>query len=380
MALDRATVVRKADALAREGRLDLAIAEYRALVVENPGDGSAANTLGDLYAQHGEITLAIEQFCSLGESEWLQGFSAKAAAFYKKALKVDPDCEGALARLGEIAAAQSLHVDATRHWKRLLEVRRSRGDAAGEAEVAGWLADLVNARSTPRQAISVGMTLRTPTRPAEASPDAVPVLLAEGVVEEPDTVPGLAGVGLDPSHAAERGAGEFAGEAAAAGEELHGAASAADDWEIVVELMDEEVEKPAAIERRTPVAATTVAPSPGADEAGGEGGDPALIAELVAAADTPSLRFQAAVQLGRIFLRRGDLSLGIEWLERACGAIAPVRDHGLAARYDLADALERGGHPQRALEVWSDLEMDAGSYRDVSARMMRLSRAVGQAP
>jgi tetratricopeptide (TPR) repeat protein len=107
MALERASVVRKADALVREGKLDQAIAEYRALVDENPGDSGAANTLGDLYARMGDTGRAIEQYTRLGESEWLQGFSAKAAAFYKKALKVDPNCEGALARLGEIAASQS---------------------------------------------------------------------------------------------------------------------------------------------------------------------------------------------------------------------------------------------------------------------------------
>jgi lipopolysaccharide biosynthesis regulator YciM len=105
-----------------------------------------------------------------------------------------------------------------------------------------------------------------------------------------------------------------------------------------------------------------------------------VIAELIAAADTPSLRFQAAVQLGRLFLQRGDLGRGIEWLEQACGVTAPVRDHGLLARYDLADALERAGEHTRALDVLSDLEMDAGSYRDVSARITRLSRATSSAP
>src|SRR5687768_6823819 len=160
MALDRASVVKKAEALVRERKLDQAAAEYRALVEENPGDGGAANALGDLYARLGDSVRAIEQFTNLGESEWLQGFSAKAAAFYKKALKVDPNCEAALLRLGEIAAAQSLRVDAVRHWKRLLERRRLRGDAAGEAEVEGWLADLEGARATRRQATSVGMTPR----------------------------------------------------------------------------------------------------------------------------------------------------------------------------------------------------------------------------
>jgi len=172
MALDRAAVVKKAEAFVREGKLDQAAAQYRALLDDHPGDSSAANALGDLYARLGDPARAIEQYTNLGESEWVQGFSAKAAAFYKKALKVDQNCESALVRLGEIAASQSLFADATRHWTRLGERRRLRGDAAGEAEVAGWLADLQGARSTRRQATSVGMTPRV-------EPSAIAVPAAE---------------------------------------------------------------------------------------------------------------------------------------------------------------------------------------------------------
>jgi hypothetical protein len=118
----------------------------------------------------------------------------------------------------------------------------------------------------------------------------------------------------------------------------------------------------------------TIDDATGDDAAAGD--DASLIADLVVAAETPNLRFQAAAQLGRLFLQRGDLGRGIQWLEQACGVAAPVRDHGLQARYDLAAALERAGEHTRALEVLSDLEMDAGSYRDVSARISRLSRAV----
>lgn len=469
MALDRASVVRKADVFVREGKLDQAAAEYRALVDENPGDSGAANTLGDLYARLGDSVRAIEQYTRLGESEWLQGFSAKAAAFYKKALKVDPNCETALLRLGEIAASQSLRVDATRHWTRLLERRRVRGDVAGEAEVARWLADVDAARPVARQATSVGMTLRVDPLAVPAPVAAEPVTASFETPGSADSVPEAPLGAFDPSDTA--ASGEVAWEAALMAAPSHGLPSMAaalaempvddlplvieqfgqpavesaslvlspdmqavpevsspallvsseaaapatvpsdavrDDWEIVVEL-DHDLDMPEVTDAAgatsvaetaapvrseivaqvvpsrsvTPVSAppparqeTQVGPSD-ADDTGDVG---ALISELAVAAETPSLRFQAAVQLGRIFLQRGDLAGGIEWLERACGVTAPVRDHGLLARYDLADALERAGQHTRALDVLSDLEMDAGSYRDVSARITRLSRATGSAP
>jgi len=232
---------------------------------------------------------------------------------------------------------------------------------------------------------------------------------------------------VDSAHLVELGEADVvAGATAFASEQTSAAGPGQDDWEIVVDLEDD-IDTTAtlnAVDITSVTMAPQAAPAPpevvevidGGSLAGfaapadveaieitnnpstmssasaapidvaGEpaepeaGADAVLIAELVAAANTPSLRFQAAVQLGRIFLQHGDLGRGIEWLERACVVTAPVRDHGLVARYDLADALERAGEHTRALDVLSDLEMDAGSYRDVSARITRLSRATGSAP
>ena len=60
-----------------------------------------------------------------------------------------------------------LFADATRHWTRLVERRRLRGDAAGEAEVAGWLADLQGARSTRRNRLTAPHAERSRTRSSQ---------------------------------------------------------------------------------------------------------------------------------------------------------------------------------------------------------------------
>jgi hypothetical protein len=105
-----------------------------------------------------------------------------------------------------------------------------------------------------------------------------------------------------------------------------------------------------------------------------------VAAALEAAAQNPALQFQASAELGRLYVRRGRLHDGIEWLERAARAQAPVRDHGLAVQYELGDALERSGEPARALDVFADLDLDAASYRDVQERMARLRQALGERP
>ena len=176
MAVDRAAVVRRADEFVSQGKLDLAIAEYRALLDEQPADLGAANTLGDLYARTGEIAKAVEQFTRLAESERAQGFTSKAIALYKKALKVDPGCEEALSQLAEIAVGQELLADATLYWNRLVQHRRERNDAPGVAQALIRLAGLSVAKADTKLAaaraaephVEAGETARLYAAAAEA--------------------------------------------------------------------------------------------------------------------------------------------------------------------------------------------------------------------
>ena len=152
MPVDREAVVKRADEFVSQGKLDLAIAEYRALLEEQPSDLSAANTLGDLYARAGDIAGAVDQFTRLAESEREQGLLSRAAALYKKALKVDPGCEEALSQLAEIAVGQELLADATLYWNRLVQHRRERNDAAGVAQALMRLAALPVAKADTKLA------------------------------------------------------------------------------------------------------------------------------------------------------------------------------------------------------------------------------------
>jgi tetratricopeptide (TPR) repeat protein len=98
------------------------------------------------------------------------------------------------------------------------------------------------------------------------------------------------------------------------------------------------------------------------------------IASLKQATRSPRHRFEAGTTLARIFKGRNDLAQAVEWLERAAEAPAPSRDAGLALMYDLGTTLESMGETARALAVFMELQADAGEYRDVAARVDRLSR------
>ncbi len=97
--------------------------------------------------------------------------------------------------------------------------------------------------------------------------------------------------------------------------------------------------------------------------------------DLTAAARAPMLRFQAASALGRLFASQGELEAAVEWLERAAEAPAPSEGENVALLYELAGVLERMGESARALAILLEIDAGAPAYRDVPARIEKLTGA-----
>ncbi len=135
MAFDREDTLKKAEKLLRQGRLDAAIAEYVRVLEDQPRDSNTANTLGDLYARAGQPDKAIGQYTRVAENLVHEGFYSRAAALYKKILKIRPDDEAAQLQLGELSAKQGLLADAKSYFTVVGDRRRARGDQAGANEM-----------------------------------------------------------------------------------------------------------------------------------------------------------------------------------------------------------------------------------------------------
>ncbi len=135
MAIDRDGTLRKAEKFLRQGRLDQAIAEYHQILQVQPDDWSTVNAVGDLLVRAGQTESGIEHFTRIGDHLFDEGFHPKAAAVYKKILKLSPDNDHAALRTAEIAERQGLVADAKTALTQVAARRLRRGDRTGAAEI-----------------------------------------------------------------------------------------------------------------------------------------------------------------------------------------------------------------------------------------------------
>lgn len=512
--IDRAAVLKNAEKLLRQGKLDQAIEEYATVVEEHTSDWTTRNTLGDLYVRAGRADRAAAEYVRIADAFKLDGFFSKASALYRKVLKIKPGDEHALLQGADIAVSQGLMLDARSGYNAVIEQRRVRGDAAGVEELQQRL---IQALIAAKEIDQVRPLLFAQVDEACRRTDwtAAVALLELLLAQEPHDVPSLsklvevtvdgnlvdrlaiaqgrlvdaqlaAGHVADARYIAEdlvlRHPNEVTHE-----ERLRRVLIAAGEVDIEAaisrccsqDLLEEEVASsasptlnvlmpaapvvtPLRTLSTTPVAAIptkdtgpaipptperlatsdppragtadrgrdtvvgqaarrtgnievdlsvvleeirkppTAAPVPDLDDVFAQMRDEVRrqqeidgaeqeyrqgvahfktgriddsVAALERAARTPRFRFESASLLGRIYLNRGDLGRAIDWLDRAAEAPAPSAEEHHRVLYNLSDALESAGDTVRALAVSLELQSSAGAFRDVGAKIRRLSQA-----
>lgn len=365
MAIDRAALLRNAETLVQQGKLDQAIAEYRRIVNDQPHDWNTANALGDLYVRNGQTDKAVELFVRVADSLGQDGVLSKAAALYKKILKLRPHDEHVLLRAADIAAGQGLLAEARAHLNTVNEQRRS-GDASGVVDTEAFISKVTAARRS---------SVDTPAAVDPRSSDlhkVQPVVQADSVAVAP-SMPGAHAVSI-PENPVDN---------SAAPRELEKRAASADEPAVTIAppagpRQAKDLEDIFA-DLRKEASHRFVTNNPGDELLAGlalcdAGQLDFAVPRLEAAFRAPTTRFRAAAALGRICLQRGDTWRAIDWFERAAEAAAPTPDDGHRLLYELAEALENVGEVARALAICLELRADAGDYQDVEARVERLAK------
>jgi tetratricopeptide (TPR) repeat protein len=352
--------------LLRRGDLDSAISRYVALVEANPADWTSVNALGDLYARNGNAHHAIAQFTRAADHFHAEGFLPKAAALYRKILKLRHD-DHALLNLIDIAAAQGLLAEAKQHLVVLERQRRAEGNTAGADECLTSLEAIVKAIADPRPRAAVESSPAAPPPPVgdPRSEDVGIAITSPGEdrddvdLEEP-AEEGVAGASEEDG----TGADDPEAEAHAAGAPVRSTEEPR-TLEAVFGRLRETAEQETAVAAATRRFAR-------AQQHLRDGEDAEAVADFQAAAHEPVLRFWAASALGRLYLSQAALHAGIAWLERAAAVPPTDRDEASAVLYELADALEQAGEAERALVTFMKLDVNMGTYRDSRTRIARL--------
>ena len=134
---DRKAALKNAEKAIKQGRVDVAIAEYVKVVEAQPRDWNSANALGDLYVRAKQIEKGVQQYTRIADHLADEGFYPKAAALYKKILKIKPDDEYSMVQSGDMAAKTAARSPTPSSTStRSPNAATKRGDKKGATEIA----------------------------------------------------------------------------------------------------------------------------------------------------------------------------------------------------------------------------------------------------
>lgn len=108
MAIDRGSVLQSAQLFASRGQFDAAINEWKKLSTESPGDGSIFNSIGELHLKRQSTNDAVTAFLQAANAFRAEGATLKAIATFKKVLKLDPSRYDVFRHLGDLNAERGL--------------------------------------------------------------------------------------------------------------------------------------------------------------------------------------------------------------------------------------------------------------------------------
>ncbi len=124
-----------AQKLIERGQLDKALAEFAKVIEEDPKDTRTLLKMAELHAKRGANAEATEIYLRTGDLYADQGFSQKAVAVYKNALKLSPGTVPAHLKVGAMFAQLGLVSDAVQQFE-LASAALERAGKATEAVAA----------------------------------------------------------------------------------------------------------------------------------------------------------------------------------------------------------------------------------------------------
>lgn len=121
MNFDKTKAMRNAEKYVAQGKIRSAIAEYRAVVGNDPRDIGTLNMLGDLLVKTSEKREAVDCYMLVAEHYAKQGFAQKAIAIYNKISRLQPESIEVSTKLAELYKTKGSLSEARSHYTTLAE-------------------------------------------------------------------------------------------------------------------------------------------------------------------------------------------------------------------------------------------------------------------
>lgn len=127
MVFDKTKAMRNAERFLAQGKIRLAINEYKQVVENDQRDFVTLNLLGDLYTKVSETSLAVKCYMAVAEHYAKQGFDQKAIAVYNKIARIQPNSPSVTERLAELYRSKGAYAEAKSHYVILAESYQAKG-------------------------------------------------------------------------------------------------------------------------------------------------------------------------------------------------------------------------------------------------------------
>ena len=123
MTFDKTKAMRNAEKYLSQGKIKLAIGEYKQVIEHDPKDYSTMN----MYVKNAETGLAINCYRPVADHYNRQGFAQKAIAVYNKITRLDPGSIEVNEKLAELYRSKGSVLEARQHYKTIAEYYEKRG-------------------------------------------------------------------------------------------------------------------------------------------------------------------------------------------------------------------------------------------------------------
>lgn len=125
---NRLVILKTANKLYRQGKIDSAIKEYNKILGIKPNDLEVRRIIGDLQLKQNNLPGAVEQFEWIADYFLKEGFFAKAIAMYKRITRINPNYEGVSVKLAELYTKQGLIIEAKQIYLDLAEENKRKNN------------------------------------------------------------------------------------------------------------------------------------------------------------------------------------------------------------------------------------------------------------